>query len=411
MYSSEGTWKLANPLQYIWNYYDYSDNPSNHPFSRSELISYANGTQFTVARDANKHLLFDFNRDGEIDTVAGGFSFHEHNGRGLRGESRAAPFTHFWFDDNWLARYVSQSYGLPEPSGLSEYTDFNRWKILAGDFQYWTPYNGPEPDRLALDGLYFLSLGDIARAMGKWQAIVNSSGTYFNPQERRYIYPGISENYHLALFQILSAHLLNRLPAGSAESAVLLQHWVSIRSHILSQQQKLADDQLAGWVSSITDGNSLMNTESISAGVLALGAGAGATFEIGKLPMQNHSAGYFYRPTSVFSAAIEGGSRPGYMAFGPYQSFPAKAYKADFVMRARTQSPGRIATVDIYDARNGQVLATKDLYSSDFVGDDTWSSISLGFRLQSSSNSLEFRIYWHGVANLDAAVVRLSPTN
>ena len=58
----------------------------------------------TTCRDANAHLLLDFDHDGELDLASStGFAFHEHAGRGEFNELKGLPFTNFWFDDNSLA--------------------------------------------------------------------------------------------------------------------------------------------------------------------------------------------------------------------------------------------------------------------------------------------------------------------
>lgn len=64
LYSESGTWKNLTHIEYIWNYYNWSDNPPSHPYDKNKLISYADGTSLTTCRDANKHLLLDFNHDG-----------------------------------------------------------------------------------------------------------------------------------------------------------------------------------------------------------------------------------------------------------------------------------------------------------------------------------------------------------
>jgi hypothetical protein len=71
------------------------------------------------------------------------------------------PFTNFWFDDNSLGIHMSLGYGRPSPYGLSEYAEFTRWRIMGGFDKYWTPYNSDYFDTLALDGLYYLTIGDL----------------------------------------------------------------------------------------------------------------------------------------------------------------------------------------------------------------------------------------------------------
>jgi hypothetical protein len=95
----------------------------------------SNGTlPYTTCRDANGHLLLDFNHDGEIDqtSIPAASAFHEHNARGVDNKLMGNPFTNFWFDDNTIAIHMSKAYNRELPYGLSEYTDFTRWRILGG---------------------------------------------------------------------------------------------------------------------------------------------------------------------------------------------------------------------------------------------------------------------------------------
>jgi hypothetical protein len=131
----------------------------------------SNGTlPYTTCRDANGHLLLDFNHDGEIDqtSIPNQGAFHEHSARGLNNQLMGNPFTNFWFDDNWLARYMSQAYSKALPYGLSEYQDFTRWRILGGHDVYWKPYGSDYFDTLALDGLYYITVGDLREAAVKF---------------------------------------------------------------------------------------------------------------------------------------------------------------------------------------------------------------------------------------------------
>jgi hypothetical protein len=85
-----------DPAQYNWNYYQQYASPA-HPFNRTALIEAANGSNFYTARGANGHLLLDYKHTFEIDTIHGGFCFHEHDGRGAGGVKRGNPFTNFWY--------------------------------------------------------------------------------------------------------------------------------------------------------------------------------------------------------------------------------------------------------------------------------------------------------------------------
>ncbi len=69
------------------------------------------------------------------------------------------------------------------------------------------------------------------------------------------------------------------------------------------------------------------------------------------------------------------------MTFGPYQQYPPNAYLVDFFLRSPSPT-GKMATIDVYDAQSGQILA-------------------------SINNSLEFRTYWYGAANMDVAAIRV----
>jgi len=107
---------------------------------------------------------------------------------------------------------------------------------------------------------------------------------------QRYEYDGIGENYHLALFKILTDALLDSNWEGTVGRPTLIDHSISLRSVILSNQEKRGDEksglEFMGWRSNIGDKGSLMNTESIAACALALGAGAKYVFEAGREPMK-----------------------------------------------------------------------------------------------------------------------------
>lgn len=70
-YGPSGTWKHLAKIEYLWNYYNWSDNPKNHPYDKERLIgtvlahsAYSDGNNYTTCRDANRHLLLDYNHDG-----------------------------------------------------------------------------------------------------------------------------------------------------------------------------------------------------------------------------------------------------------------------------------------------------------------------------------------------------------
>lgn len=403
IFGPDGMWKETHSVEYVWNYYQNCEAP-DHPFDRNALTDAADGTRFFTAPDANCHLLFDWNHDGEIDTPNGGSAFHEHNGEGVNGETIGEPFTNFWFDDNWLARYMTATYGRPAPDGLSNYDGFTRWRIIGGDPTNWTPYGDDDFDRLALDGLFYVATNDVNQAVEQWDRIRDKSGFDYDSGNHRYQYSNIHENYHLGLFEILTAFLLDHPSVTDTKRHELLQHWVSLRSNILSNQEK-NDSNLYGWRTHIEKTDSLINTETIAINVLALGANSLYGFEAGQPPLQMEDHNYLVRSYNVLSA-ITGSSRPGYMTFGPYQQYPPNAYLADFFLRS--ESPiGKMATLNVYDAQSEQILASRDVRADEMAGGNDWSRFTLRFDVSNTDNSLEFRTYWHGEADLDVAIIRV----
>ena len=404
IYGPNGMWKNNNPTKYNWNYYaQYAT--SSHPFDKAALIKAANGTAFYTARDANGHLLLDFNHNGEIDTMNGEYAFHEHNGKGLGGAAKAKPFTQFWYDDNMLARFMSNAYGMQAPYGLSYYADFTRWQILGGGTANWKPYGSNHFDTLALDGMYYLSSGNVNAAISKWNTILNTSGYFYDVNNQQYNYPNIHENYHMGLFKILNDHLMDNVSVSHNQKTIMLQHSISLRSHIINNQQIDSVGSPTGWITDMWLPNSLINTESIAANVLALGANAKYVYEAGKFPMQMTNAQYFPRPHNVLSA-VNGFSLAGFMTYGPYHNFPIGSYAVEFLLRAPVPQ-NHIATIDVYDANTGQTLATHNIMASEMNNGNQWSTFVLNVNVTNPSNSLEFRTIWYGGNNLDVAAIRV----
>lgn len=400
----------ANPVKYEWNFYEKCAT-EKHPFDKNKLVFSADGSKFFTARDANCHLLFDWNQDGEIDTTDGGYAFFEHNGRGKNGMNTSISFTNFWFDDNWLARYMSNAYDRPAPNGLSERSGFVRWNIMGGDRKNWTPYSeDPYLDQLALNGLYHLAGGDVASAINSWNRIRDLSGYTYDVSNQRYTYPKIKESYHMGLFHILTSFLMDTRSIDRNKSDELLSHWVSLRSHILSTQEwrnQDGKDLFFGWRSYIDlehDGN-LMNTETISVNVLALGAGVHEGYEAGKAPLSMEQKNYFFRPHNVLSA-VKGLSQAGFMTYGPYRKTPIGVYEVDFFLRSPSPQ-GNMASLDVYDAQNNRVLATTSVHATHMRAANEWTKVTLRFSVENASNLLEYRTYWSGAANMDVATIRV----
>jgi hypothetical protein len=397
----EGMWKEVDAAEYRWNFYAHCASPQ-WPLDKHALLTGADGTQFFTAPDADCNLLWDANSDGRLDLPAGAHAFHEHNGAGAQGQQLAAPFTNFWFDDNWLARYMTGAYGYAAPDGLRAAPRV-RWRILEGDATNWSAYQDATFDRLALDGIYYLARGAADQALQKWQEIRDRSGYFYDTRSRRYVYPAIDENYHLALFAILTAHLMDSRLVPAAAADELCQHWIALRSNILSNQERRGE-QLLGWRSSIGNLGSLMNTETIALSVMALGAGAVAVFEAGQAPLQTEARGYTRTSDNVL-AAIPGTAEPGYMTLGSPRDYPAGRYQVQFFLRSPAPG-GDVAKVEIVDAA-GVELATRQVSTADLMPSGTWRRIDLTVELAQAANSLSLRTYWSGAASMEIAAIRV----
>jgi len=90
-----------------------------------------------------------------------------------------------------------------------------------------------------------------------------------------------------------------------------------LSTQIIDNSTTLSSGPFYGWTSDIHGGNSLMNTESVSCGLLGLGANALMTFEFGRDPLLSDyiTSNFFLRPHNVLSA-VEGISKSGYFSFG-----------------------------------------------------------------------------------------------
>ncbi|MGK5085105.1 hypothetical protein WDW37_17595, partial [Bdellovibrionota bacterium FG-1] len=276
------------------------------------------------------------------------------------------------------------------------------------DVSHWAPYHQDAFDQLALDGLYYHFLGKPWLARAHWQRMIDKSGSRWDEKMQRNSYPNVTDNYYLGLMKILTDFLLDSSSVGSSFEEELLQHSVSLRSVILSNQER-ASDRYLGWTSSNVDTGSLINIESLAVNALALGADASWVFEAGQEPLRkSQEGGYFLRPHHVLSAITEGPtpSRPGYLSDGPGMSVPLGAYHADFFMRSPAPREN-IALVEVYDSVSDQVLAQNTVVASDMKAGSHWTRISLPFKVDHQGNVLEFRTYWYGTSNVDLALIRV----
>jgi hypothetical protein len=405
LYGANGTWREQSNVYYGWNFYKHCETPAHAHNPQAMLIE--SSVSNSTAPDANCILLGDLDHDGEIsDDSIVGFAFHEHAGRGVHGEQTAAPFYQFWFDDNWIARYVAEAYGRPHPIGLHDSGYPIRWRLIGGDNRYWTPYSASSPhiDQITFNGLYKLNAGDFAAALADWQAIKSSSGAAYDCTQRRYAYDFAAKAiYYYGLWAILSERLLAARSTFPERSDVL-QHAMSLHSWLLTLQEKDTAGTRLGWRTGTLD-RALINTETTSVAVLALGAHASWVLEPGYAPLSS-APGNYVRNHEVLSA-VAGQSAPGHVVFGPYWTLAPGTYDVDFSLRStaqRVEAP--FATLDVYDG--SRMVKTVVIEGADAPTGNQWRRYRLTAEIDNESNVTEFRVYWHGSYDLDVGAIRVS---
>ena len=392
LYGNEGTWRAFTGLENVYGYYNVPDS------EKAQLIAYANGNNPATCADPDNNVLFQL---ASGSGSASGSAFMEHNGRGAGGVADGQPFSQFWYDDNWLARYMSAAYGAPQSDGL--YSSPGRWQILGLDTNGWPQPDGSAPDQQALMGLYYIAGGDLSSALDEWNGILSQAGSNYDSNNQRYTYDGLNQNYYLGLFKILTDRLMDAGVDGGTQ-AKLFQHSMSLRSMIRNDQQT-ENGAYIGWCTDRNDDTSLINTESTAIPVLGLGAGARYSFEADSAPMAQVS-GFFQRPYGALSA-VTGLSPAGTMVYGPYMTLPTGSYTVDFYMRSG--SPGTSLTVhlDVHDAQADQVLGTNDVSAAQLPGSNEWGRYSIGFSVNNAANQMEFRVTWGGQSDLDLGAIRV----
>ncbi len=411
IYGKEGTFVRLDSLTYTYNYYSYRAT-DKHPYNLTELLNESVSLPHTC-RDADGHLLFDL--DGCEESVArpplDSFAFCEHTGKGAHG-LRGTPFLNFWYNDNTFARNMATAYGKPEPRGLYPYPGFNRWSVLGDSLRHYQPYNAATLDWVSLDGMYYYRTGNFDLAYLKWKCFIDSCVLAYDATNQRFMY-NLPDNYLLGLAAILSACLMDCTYLTSDRRHTIVQHYISLRSCILSKQLS-ENGALTGWPSG-GNPNDLINTETVAANVLGLSAGADLTFEAGKLPLQyTEESRFFVREHNVISASVENGSKAGFLCQGPNWTFEGgRKYVVEFFLRARS-AQNCDAEISVYDSTNGVVLASSRVTFFDGSPGLNWSRAELGFGLEKCV-TLSFRCYWFcgssELQNMDLACVRVKVVN
>jgi hypothetical protein len=416
LYGADGTWRSQSGLSYHWNWYNHC--ASSRPSADTDLtiggVLYPHMLDYTdtynhTSPDANCILQFDLDNDGEIsDHVIAGNAFVEHTGKSVNGALSKPPHYQFWFDDNWLARYMAIAYARPQPVGLHDFGYSLRWRQMGGDNSYWTPYHPADArDKVALNGIYQINSGNTTAALTNFQQFYLAEAGTYDWTDQRYEYPAVNETYHLALMAILAERLLALNPDMS--NGDVLQHAQSLRSNLLTLQERtcgLGCGTRLGWRSDRNNTASLINTETTAAAVLALGANARNVLEPGISPLLRcTTCNYFVRQQGMLSAVV-GLSTADYMVYGPNWNLPVGNYAVEFNLRIPTYVSGPIAYLDV---TNGLTpLSAVTIYGANMPipPNNRWRRFRIPFSV-TGANSTQFRVYWYGGVNLDVGQVRL----
>ncbi len=325
LYGELGTWREIKDLSYTVNYYEIKPPLAEHPFDKGALLRIARD-RHTTALDANRILLTDANRDGELDATSGGAAFMEHNAIGDGGDRKGWPFHQFWFDDNDFAQSLARAYARPLPWGLFDPGRPLRWSPVAGRPNY-TPYPSAHKyvDQLALNGMHRLNTKNLPAALRDFRDAVTLLQAKYDDAEGRYHYPGLTSFYHLGLTKILAEWLLREARLSRGERAEILQHARSQHALLLTHQvrHRVSGARL-GWKSGLKP-TDLINTETTSASALALGAGALWTLE-----PEDFVANDYRLPEGRYVAEIE--ARP---KSGPQATFFLRVRQATGTLRVQ----------------------------------------------------------------------------
>lgn len=381
-----------------------------------DLIALANGHTDTSVPGANEDTLARLAyQPAGTRTGVSGQAFEEHAGRGAGGAldcgRRKCDFSQFWFDDNWLARYMSEAYGAPPPDGLWAPPGFNRWAILGGGTSGWTPYPSPGGyiDQLCLNGLYDVDTGNATAAYALLSSALSLTGESYSSADQQYEYPLVYSEYYLGLMAILNDTLLESGAFSGAEQNHLVQQSVSLHSNILTDQQQSGSGPI-GWTTG--DGTAsrtagLINTETTSIMVLALSTAAKYTFEPGLAPASSPCKTCFQRPYHVLSAVTGLTAADEYMTDGPGLHLPPGQYKIEFYLRTPLALSGNLASLEVDDKHSGVILASRLVSGTSMAAGNQWTLFAIPVTVTDPDNRMAFRVYWYGGMNLDVRAIRV----
>ena len=200
---------------------------------------------------------------------------------------------------------------------------------------------------------------------------------------------------------------MNHPKISAQNQSEIITYYISARSITISLQEiSEAANLPIGWKSDTTPG-SLINIETVSAMVLGLGADSLYAFEAGRDPMgYSRESNFFLRSHNVLSAAIEGGSKKGFMAFGPYIQLTPGKYFIEFYLRCPNPTSG-LGYVDVQDSDSGIVANSTALYSYYFLPSNKWSRVQLAISIKNPNNKMQFRCWWEPVSNMDISLIRV----
>jgi len=179
---------------------------------------------------------------------------------------------------------------------------------------------------------------------------------------------------------------------------------MSLHAALLALQEKDANGNRLGWRTGTTE-HALINTETTSVAVLALGANASWVLEPGLVPLRSAPGNYIHEHEML--SAVAGRSVPGYIVFGPSWALEPGRYGVEFALRspaARVESP--LATIEVYDG--SAVVAVKVIEGADAPIGNQWHRYRLAAEVGNASNLAEFRVFWHGAYDLDVGSIRVT---